>query len=106
MYMYMHITVHMLNSINTIYIGVHTQHIMHMCDTCNHVCKCIKTHVVVVTFLFSLQPAEAKDDFFASFSESPPPSQPPQAQAQQAQAKDVDLLGGAKEDTQPAAAVS
>jgi hypothetical protein len=63
---------------------------------------------------FPLQPAEPKDDFFASFSESPPssssqqqqpPPQPPQQQ-QQAQAKDVDLFGGAMEDSQPAAAVS
>ena len=50
-----------------------------------------------------LQPAEAKDDFFASFSESPPPSQPSQ---QQAHAKDVDLLGAAMEGTQSAPAVS
>ena len=62
------------------------------------------THSHVPSFS-PLQPADLKDDFFASFSESPPPSSSQQPQ-QQAQAKDVDLFGGAMEDSQPAAAVS
>ena len=66
-----------------------------------HICTIVLIFYTCWFSFIHFQPADSKDDFFASFSESPPPAaSQPQPQQQPAESKDIDLLGGAMDAPQ------